>query len=83
VREQLERVAFSEATSGRAKLAKVTALRALERRRRGGREQIPPCPPDWRPQAGTDWEELDRVYLAEHPECASACGATTTKKGDL
>ena len=64
--EELERVAMGEATSGRAKLAKVTALRSLERIRRRGRE-IPPCPSDWHP-GPPEFEELDRAYLEQHPE---------------
>ena len=52
---ELESLAYSDANSGRARLAKVTALRTLERLRRSGAEDYPvdddgrfhPGPPEW------------------------------------
>jgi hypothetical protein len=38
---ELESMAFAEATSGRARLAKLTALRSLERLRRSTAEDYP------------------------------------------
>ena len=29
---------------------------------------FPPCPPGWYPPDQTAFEELDRVFLEEHPE---------------
>jgi hypothetical protein len=67
--EELQRLARSRPRSGRQAAAKASALRTLERLARGGRRPaLPPCPAGWHPQAGTEWEELDRVYLEEHPE---------------
>lgn len=69
VRRELERVAHSDATSGRGLIAKTTALRALERlntRRR--RKELPPCPPDWHPQPGSVMEELDAADPNATPE---------------
>jgi hypothetical protein len=67
--EQLERLARSHPRSGREAQAKASAIRTLERLARGGRRMAPPpCPPDWHPNPGTAWEELDRLDLAEHPE---------------
>jgi hypothetical protein len=65
IRAELERVAMGEATSGRAQLAKVTALRTLDKIAR--RRTVPSCPPDWHP-APPEREELDRLYLERHPE---------------
>jgi hypothetical protein len=47
-----------EPTSGRAALAQVTALRALERLTRAP-GSIPPMPEDWHPDHGSPWEALD------------------------
>jgi hypothetical protein len=52
---ELESLAFTEATSGRARLAKVTAIRTLERLRRSTTEddrvdddgRFHPGPPEW------------------------------------
>jgi hypothetical protein len=66
---ELQRLARSRPRSGRQAVAKASAIRTLERlARKGGRVSFPPCPEGWHPQAGTEWEELDRVYLEEHPE---------------
>jgi hypothetical protein len=66
VRRELERIAFGEASSGRALLAKVTALRAVERLDRQKRGPAPPCPPDWVP-GPSQFEDLDRAYLDATP----------------
>jgi hypothetical protein len=66
--DELRELAASSPTSGRAAVAKLGALRALERLSRApGRRGLPEMPPNWHPQAGTEWEELDRVYLDDHP----------------
>jgi hypothetical protein len=66
---ELQRLARSRPTSGRASVAKASAIRTLERLARGGtRVASLPCPPGWHPSPGTAWEELDHVYLAEHPD---------------
>jgi hypothetical protein len=60
VRDELERIAFGEATSGRAQLAKVTALRTLgkpPRWRRG--DPIPPMPDDWYGDPDDPFYDLD------------------------
>jgi hypothetical protein len=65
---ELRRLARSRPRSGRAAVAKASAIRTLERLARGGqRVAPPPCPPDWHP-GPPEFEELDRVHLAEHPE---------------
>jgi hypothetical protein len=66
--EELRRLARSKPKSGRGQLAKLGALRTIERLSRSGVQILPACPPGWHPQAGSEWEELDRVYLDEHPE---------------
>ena len=68
--EELERLARSRPRSGREAQAKASALRTLERLNRRGRVTLPPCPPGWYPpdQAEAGFEELDRVFLKEHPE---------------
>jgi hypothetical protein len=67
--EELQRLARSRPRSGRQSAAKASALRTLERLARSGRRAAwSSCPPDWHPNPGTAWEELDRAYLAEHPE---------------
>ena len=65
-RRELERVALEPATSGRARLAKVTALRELRRADRG-RQGIPPMPEGWHP-GPPEFAALDEVYLERHPE---------------
>jgi hypothetical protein len=47
--------------------AKLGAIRTLERLGREGKATLP-MPDGWHPQAGTEWEELDRVHLERHPE---------------
>jgi hypothetical protein len=65
---ELQRLARSRPRSGREAAAKASALRGLERlARAGGRRVLPPCPPGWHP-GPPEFEELDRVYLTEHPE---------------
>jgi hypothetical protein len=64
-----QRLARSRPRSGRASVAKASAIRTLERLARGGtRVASLPCPSGWHPSPGSAWEELDHVYLAEHPE---------------
>ena len=66
---ELERLARSRPRSGRQAAAKASAIRTLERLARASQRVAPlPCPPDWHPDPGTAWEQLDRQYLAEHPE---------------
>ena len=62
---ELHRLARSRPQSGRGQLAKLGAIRALERLNRGRLDDIPPCPPDWHP-GPPQFELLDRVYLDEH-----------------
>jgi hypothetical protein len=65
---ELERLARSRPRSGRQAAAKASAIRTLERRARGRQgTALPPCPPEWCP-GPPGFEELDRVYVAEHPE---------------
>ena len=71
---ELRRLAHSRARSGRAALAKASAIRTLERldRERRDRErwrQTPPMPEGWYPQDPDDpFYELDWVFLHEHPD---------------
>jgi len=65
---ELRRVARSRPRSGREALAKVSAIRTLERLSRQDRRPPPlPCPPGWHP-GPSEWEELDRVYWDENPQ---------------
>jgi hypothetical protein len=64
---ELQQLARSRPRSGREAAAKASAIRTLERLTRGNR-QIPPCPLDWHPHAGTKWEKLDKWHLERHPE---------------
>ena len=64
---ELRRLARSRPRSGRQAAAKASAIRTLERLGRAD-DAAPPCPPGWHPEAGSGWEELDRMYLDEHPE---------------
>jgi hypothetical protein len=64
---ELRRLARSRPKSGRGQLAKLGAIRTLERLRRAGKPTTP-MPEGWHPQPGTPWEELDRAYLDAHPE---------------
>ena len=57
---ELESMAFSEATSGRARLAKVTAIRTLERLRRSTAEDYPVDDDVRFHSGGPEWWELDR-----------------------
>jgi hypothetical protein len=66
--EELQRLARSRPRSGRQAAAKASALRTLERLNRRGRVALPLCPPGWYPPDQAQFEELDRVYLEEHPE---------------
>lgn len=68
VREELERVAHSDPESGREAMAKVTALRTLERLDQPPRKEPPPPPDDWHPQPGSVMEELDRADPNATPE---------------
>jgi hypothetical protein len=62
LRRELEQLAYSDAESGRARLAKITALRTLERLRRSEKPRDPE-PVDrwgrWHPHP-KGWEDLDR-----------------------
>jgi hypothetical protein len=58
-RRELERVALEPATSGRAAMAKVTALRELRRAERG-RQGIPPMPEGWHPRP-PEFAALDEI----------------------
>jgi hypothetical protein len=61
---ELQRLAWSEPRSGREAVAKVSALRTLERMRRG--KKVPPSMPEgWHPNPGTMWERLDESDSAE------------------
>ena len=65
---ELRRLARSRPRSGREPVAKASALRALERLRRGKR-QVPPMPEGWYPhEPGDPLYELDWVFLHQHPE---------------
>ena len=68
VREELERVAHSDPESGREAMAKVTALRTLERLDQPPRKEPPPPPDDCHPQPGSVMEELDRADPNATPE---------------
>ena len=69
---ELRRLARSHPTSGRAALAKASAIRTLERldrERRERRQQVPPIPEGWYPhEPGDPFYELDYMFLHEHPE---------------
>ena len=65
---ELRRLARSRPRSGREAAAKASALRTLERLRRGKR-RVPPMPEGWYPhEPGDPFYELDWVFLHEHPE---------------
>jgi hypothetical protein len=60
LRRELERLALDEAGSGRAKLAKVTALRTLERLDREGDVDYPVDDDGRFHPGGPEWWDLDR-----------------------
>jgi hypothetical protein len=63
---ELRRLARSRPRSGREAVAKASALRTLERSRRGKR-RVPPMPEGWYPhERGDPFYELDWVFLHEH-----------------
>jgi hypothetical protein len=65
---ELRRLARSRPRSGREAVAKASALRTLERSRRGKRRVLP-MTDGWYPHApGDTFYELDCVFLHEHPE---------------
>ena len=64
---ELHRLARSRPRSGRGQTAKLGAIRTLERLGRAGKPTLP-MPAGWHPMPGSEWEELDRVFLNEHPE---------------
>ena len=65
---ELRRLARSRPRSGREAVAKASALRTLERLRRGKR-QVPPMPQGWYPhEPGDPFYALDWLFLHEHPE---------------
>jgi hypothetical protein len=60
LRGELERIAFAEATSGRAQLAKLGAIRMLERLDRGDEIAIPlDSAGRFHPSDDPRWHELD------------------------
>lgn len=66
-RAELERLARSRPKSGRGQLAKLGALRALERlQRERGPVAAPAVPDGWHPMPGSEWERLDG---GDSPEC--------------
>ena len=67
---ELRSLARSRPTSGRAGVAKASAIRTLERLgRERRRRDVPPMPESWYPhEPGDPFYELDRVFLAERPE---------------
>jgi hypothetical protein len=77
IRRELERIALSPAESGREALAKVTALRTLERWNRPARNDYPvdddgrfhPCGPEWwdldRPDTDETRERWRRAWEGE------------------
>ena len=80
--EELEKVAMAPATSGRGAIAKVSALRELERRRRPGKRIPPPCPENWHP--GPPWlEALDYWHFKEHPEARERWFRNLWKAGKI
>lgn len=65
---ELRRLARSQPKSGREAAAKASALRTLERLRRG-KDRVPPMPESWYPhEPGDPFYELDWAFLHEHPE---------------
>lgn len=62
---ELHRLAGSRPRSGRGQLAKLGALRTLERLNRKA-PGVPPVPEGWHP-GPDEFRELDRVWLDEHP----------------
>jgi hypothetical protein len=68
--EELRRLASSRRRSGRQWVAKVAAIRTLERLARERRRQpMPPMPDGWYPhEPDHPFYELDWVFLHEHPE---------------
>jgi hypothetical protein len=60
LRHELELLALSEAASGRARLAKVTALRTLERLRRASDEDYPVDDEGRFHPGPSAWWDLDR-----------------------
>ena len=84
VRRELERVAHSDATSGRGLIAKTTALRALERlNRRRAKKKPPPVPSGWHPDPGSVLAELDEPYFEEHPEARQRLFDALWENGEL
>ncbi len=55
---ELRRLASAPAETGRARVAKLGALRTLERLNRGG-VAVAPMPESWHPSPGSKWEALD------------------------
>ena len=70
LRQELERIAFGEATSGRRALAKVTALRSLERLSRPAEPAAEQVDDDgrWHPGPPEFWS-LDRHHSDVQREC--------------
>lgn len=79
---ELRRLARSRPRSGRGLAAQASALRTLERLARDrGRMTVPPVPPGWHPQPGTEWEELDRAFLDANPERRRRWWSTLWREG--
>jgi hypothetical protein len=78
---ELRRLARSRPRSGREAVAKASALRTLERLRRGKR-QVPPMPEGWYPhEPGEPFYELDWEFLHEHPEIFGVIGRRRGARG--
>ena len=78
---ELRRLACSRPRSGREAVAKASALRTLERLRRGKRE-VPPMPEGWYPhEPGDPFYELDWVFLHEHPVILQRHWETAWREG--
>lgn len=55
---ELRRLAGTTPRSGRHAVAKLGAIRTIERLNRG-RRTIAPMPAGWHPSPGSEWEQLD------------------------
>jgi hypothetical protein len=64
---ELHRLSRTRPKSGRGQLAKLGAIRTLERLGREGKSTVP-MPAGWHPMPASEWERLDWVFLARHPE---------------
>jgi hypothetical protein len=64
---ELHRLSRTRPKSGRGQLAKLGAIRTLERLGREGKSTLP-MPAGWHPMPGSEWEELDRPHFERYPE---------------